>query len=190
MNDIAFHGTLDPASFAGAVRRTKAMRRLTIGVSIVLAVGIAASIAGDWRSWAPAIVLCVFVLVGLFRATGTQARKQLAANKTLQGPIRGVARESGIEINGDYTTANYPWSVLHRHEVAGDVMLLYVSPRIAHILPRSFFGSDAEWDAFRTVVAANVPAKVKQRSLVKTIAIWIVIIVLVFLLWSLFEAGR
>ena len=38
MNDIAFHGTLEEETYAGAVRGTKAMRKLMIGCSIAIAV--------------------------------------------------------------------------------------------------------------------------------------------------------
>lgn len=193
MTDIAFHGTLDDTTYVGAIRGTKATRKVMIGLSLVLAALIAAAaIRGEWRTWGPAIAFCAIWLLLIWRSTGAQARRQLAANKTLQGAVRGVARESGIEIVGDYTTANYPWSVLYRHELAGDVMLLYLSPTIAHILPRSFFGSDADWEAFRALVTANVPAKVRPTgmSTVKTAVLWMVIVVAVFLLWSLFGAAH
>jgi hypothetical protein len=187
MNDIAFHGTLDQETYAGAVRGTKSMRKAMIVLSIILIAFILQSaIFGSWRTWGPAILLCAMWLLLLWLASGTQVGKHLAANKTLQGPIRGVARESGIEIVTDYTTANYPWHVLHHHELAGDTMLLYLSPAIAHFLPRTFFGSDAEWDAFRALVAGNVPAKVRQggNTVVKTAILWMIIVIAVFLLWS------
>ena len=193
MSDIAFHGRMDEATYASAVGRAAPNRRAAlwvISVAVVLiAYGVGAPLLGrsSWSATAPILFFAVLWVALLLRQMRVRPRSELAGNKALSGPIRGVAREDGIEVVTDYTTGNYPWSALHHYQLAGEAMLLYISPSAAHILPRSFFGSQTDWDAFVARVQANVPPTKRGSGVARVILLWILIIVGVFLYRVIFH---
>lgn len=188
--DIVFHGTLDEETYTRAVRAQKTLRRMLIGLGAIALISIFGVVVVPLQQGAAfspymlAPLIWIAAMVWLWRATVSAARKQLAENKLLQGPIRGVAREDRIEITTDYTSAALPWETLHHYELVPDAVLLFTSPGVAHILPRSFFGSGEDWDLFVSRLAEKVikTPRPKGNSIVRTLIIWIAIIVVIFLL--------
>ena len=195
MTEIAYHGMIDEATYTRAARNVRAMRKILglVGSLLLLSI-IVALVPLAHGSFDPATIGPVlffgFMLLFLFWSARRAAKNQLATNKVLQGPIRGVITEETVQIISDYSTANLPWSVFHFADVRPDLVLLYASISHAHIFPRSFFGSDSEWSTFCGWVATKVPKKPKGSSTFRTVILWAIIVVAVFLLKALFETGR
>jgi hypothetical protein len=104
----------------------------------------------------PFVVIAV-VVAWLWYAPRITAQRAVATSKLLQSPVRGIADDKGLKLTTENGSADLPWAVFHRARVGSDVVMLYQSAYIYNMFPRSWFGSDAEWAAFKQMAATKAP---------------------------------
>ena len=73
----------------------------------------------------------------------------------LHEPTSGHLSEAGIKWKTTSTDSTLTWDKITRRHTTDDLILLYTSARQALILPRSYFKSDGEWDAAKTLAARS-----------------------------------
>jgi len=79
--------------------------------------------------------------------------------KKYTGSYTGSADADWIKTHHSLINMELRWAVF-KHVYANDkVLILCVSPMISRFIPRSFFASDADWNAFVELVKAKVPAR-------------------------------
>lgn len=100
----------------------------------------------------------------------------------------GSADESHFVIKSAYGTSDIPWEKFHRAFIAPDMVLLYVSSQQFFSIPRGFFATDAAWNELSALVGRRVPLRRRGPMVLRTVLLWLAIIVCVFLLWSVASA--
>lgn len=149
-----------------AIRPTRG-RLITITIFVTLflwgAIGVPLMDGGGLADLWPALrilgvmLLVVLLFAYLFFVWGP--KKQLAGDKTLQGPMTGVVREEGLYFETPFSKADLPWSVFTKTKIGKDVILLYHSTvgGQCNLLPRELFASDQDWDTVVEQVRRNTP---------------------------------
>jgi hypothetical protein len=84
-----------------------------------------------------------------------------AARRPFRGPaagpsLRGVISGEGISSNASSPPEIDKWDSFLRAHVREDLVVLLGSDGLATILPRSFFATEDDWNAFREFVEFNV----------------------------------
>lgn len=182
---IRFEGTLTPELYRRAVTRQMAPIRLTAVMWIAAAVFVLLSAKLDRPlSWA---VPVAFIVAGVWilMTPRISARRAFATDRLVSERMTGEADEEGVRIESAHGRADLPWASMHKVVITADLVLLYQSAVLARILPREFFADDEAWQSFRRLAAAAVPP-VRSRRPLAMFALWIAIIVVVFLLRAFF----
>lgn len=94
------------------------------------------------------------ILVPLWQHT--MVPRRLPADKDVLMRSGTIGAE-GLYFETDRSKVRLSWEAFTAHHSLPDLVLLYVRPSAAHLFPRTFFASDADWQAFRQLVEANVP---------------------------------
>ena len=114
----------------------------------------------------------------------------LRRSAILRDPYRGLANSQYFVTESSNGRSQIVWPKFFRALLAKEVALLYTSPAQFIAISRSFFPSEAEWQQFKQLVAANVPLRKPGRSRVIRLVVTIVIVVAVFLAWSLLQTAE
>lgn len=123
-------------------------------------------------------VLYLFLLlfgITVFVLRPLLARRQIRTNKLLHDPRSGTADENGLTSSTSHGTVTIAWSDYHRASIAPDFVLLYLSTAMYHLVPRSFFDTDAAWSEFCALVRAHV--RLRRRNPPWVIAFWCLILI-------------
>lgn len=135
------------------------------------------------------IVIGVVVLVLVYRRS---MRKKWASNRLAQAAMSGEAGEEALRLETEYSKARMPWNVFLKRRMTPELVVIYGAQNLFFLFPRSFFSSDRDWEEFRALVAAKVAAADKGRMnpFIKTALLWMIIVILVFILWNLFQSPQ
>jgi YcxB-like protein len=166
MTEVAFAGQLTEADY-GCLNALVA-RKVILAWSAALALVVVVQLwQWGWRgvsenpTWA-AIVFGPLILVmpfSLFLRRFTW-RRHWRANKVLQKPIRGAVSEEGItwDVEGVAST-RFTWDLLLKYREGPSILLIYQGlNQVFYFFPH-YFADDAQWQAFRTIVAGKLPRK-------------------------------
>jgi hypothetical protein len=133
------------------------------------------------EGWLVGIILTAFGALLLVMPWFWAAR-QLETNALLRAAQTGSADESHIVIESEFGRTDLPWSAFHRMTVSRDVVRLYQANVAFNIISRSFFATDADWDAFCALVRAQPkPKRVTTPTTLIAAAVWLGIIIVVFI---------
>ena len=187
---MKFRGTITPEIYRRAFSAQGSGLRFVAIVLIVAGVlNVFSAIRREEDPARAAILPAALITAGIMflllpRIT---ARKLLSTNKMLQDEIQGEATAEHLLIQTAHGTSDLPWNMLHQSLVKPDIVLVYLSAYQYYVFPRSFFASDEEFREFQELVRRNVAPR--KSKLLRVIILWVVIIILVFLLWSLFRTN-
>ena len=166
------HGTLDRSDltrfqYFHTLRRTWPVAVFVALILIlVLPLGALAMIANpdsDWRpvltNALPFVLLLVFWLFLLGGMPFRNARKALTTQGYLREPITYTFTDETISGTGPSIRWSIAWNVMKRIRETRSLFLLYHAPNVAVILPKRFFQSSSEMDAWRQFVATYLDSK-------------------------------
>ncbi|MBV8545879.1 MAG: YcxB family protein [Acidobacteria bacterium] len=184
---IRFEGTLTPAIYR---------RGLAVSGGSMPLVGLALTVAGVINlcfadltapvSWAMPSFLLIFGVTLLFMPRMTVTRA-FATDKLLSEPITGEADEQGVRMEIAHGRSDLPWAMMHKVVVTPTLVIIYQSAQLLRIVPREFFADEESWEAFRRLAAAAPSVAKPPRGPIRVVLLWIVIIVAVFVVWTLFK---
>jgi|GEM_PF-6620471 len=149
---ISFSGTLDVKTYAKAVRKMSKTPMYVGGPLLMVAVAVGAARPDLWLF---SLIVGLFG-VSMFFAPGRAARRIFATSAMIGAPHRYTADDDRLTIDTPYSSSNFPWRVFYTYRLDDDVILLYLSAAQSLVLPRNFFASGDEWEAFRTLLRAHV----------------------------------
>jgi hypothetical protein len=113
------------------------------------------------------------------------ARTRSEEPQGIPGPISGEADEAGVHIVTVQSDARLAWPAFVQYQVGRDALLLYTSNLVANPFVHSQFASDADWQAFVSLVqahvieASKVPAAVGVRKWWAWGFVWLLVLVAV-----------
>lgn len=102
------------------------------------------------------------------------ARRQFRTSKLLSAPVTGSATDQSLSMSTSSSTGEITWDSFHQALVSKDVILLYQSANVFHILPREFFQSEAQWQELQAFVRAKV--KPHKNRFLYILAAWIALV--------------
>ena len=190
---VHFSGKLTEEQFAAALKMMLGQQphgRSMLAAAIFFS-AFAILAGATLGSTAGIIVLVVFVLpaaAAWWKQSPTRFRRLFAKNEALQHFVQGSYDEREFV----YGVNRVPWTSVRR--VQSDETLALVYAPNMFIVPRSFFANSEDWSAFLARAQSGIPAVSPGPPLVsslKSALLWVVIIIAIFLLWSLQQpAGR
>ena len=117
----------------------------------------------DWRTVftnaLPFVLLLALWLFLLGVMPYRYARKMLKAQGYLQEPITYTFTDETISGVGSSTHWSLAWNVMKRIRETKSLFLLYHAPNIAIIVPKRFFQSESEMEAWRQFVTRYLDSK-------------------------------
>jgi hypothetical protein len=158
--EIRFQGRLDQDTMAravraGAGRRFWSLAALAIAWAAVLAMLAARADDPDRIVLAAMALSAVGIVFLVRRRLGRVAEEALRAPK-FQGLRTGRADEHGIELHSPVNDSHHRWEAFTAYRVTPVAVQLSESSVSSITVARSFFASDADWEAFCHLVARRV----------------------------------
>jgi|GEM_PF-3815791 len=126
------------------------------------------------------VLLPIYVLFVPF----ITARRAMKTSKLIAEPFHGSADETHFVYETQFGRTDVPWEKLYRTRVTRDFILIYPSAQMFFLLTPRFFASGNDWAEFGRLVTANVKQMKKSSPFIKTVMLWLAIIVVVFVVWS------
>jgi hypothetical protein len=97
-------------------------------------------------------------LVGMLLALRWGAARTLRTSPAAGGDRTFTIDENGILIEGGLSNGSLTWPAIVRVVETRDLVLLFLSSRMAHVIPKDAFATPADLERFRELVAQKVPA--------------------------------
>jgi MFS family permease len=184
---IRFEGTLTPEMYRRALGVIGRRMRFFAGLWIVVGViGLFSAHLDRPVSWGWPLFLVLFGLMLLLSPRMT-VKRAFATDLFLSEPITGEADEQGIRMEQPHGRTDLPWTMIHKIVMTPNLVTIYQSASLLRILPREFFADEESWQAFRRFAAAAPSSAKPSPRLMPMFLVWIAIIVVVFLLWMLYQ---
>ncbi len=153
---VAFAGTLSLEEF-GRIQKAILPRWARWYVTVpILAIAVFCSVGPTTDPTLLLVdlgVLAIVLLAMRLTVRRVQARTWKQSVR-LVGRVHGAITPEGIEWNSERSTSRYEWARITEVRRAGDLTLAFYAPRCAFYFPRSFFDSQASWDAFNAAITA------------------------------------
>jgi hypothetical protein len=179
MIDIPFSGQLVQQQYLEAQylhqrpssRRGGAQRLIFVTIAFMLLV-VAVLNPSLLRLVLP-IIFLVLVLVGFcWLYPRVVVATTWRHHTSLRAPMSGVVTTRGITYHGSSFRGEVDWSTFVKHKESPTLVLLYQSPLVFNLFPRSFFRTDNEWRMFLAQVQEHVPATLDGEARTRRIQ-WI-----------------
>lgn len=104
-------------------------------------------------------------LVGLgFALPYLLARNTMRTSPMIKGDLRYVFDENGVETTTTASQSHMDWAGFHRAVEIKDFILLYMSSRVFHIVPKKAFPDPAQLEVFKSLLRKKIEGKVRLRS--------------------------
>jgi hypothetical protein len=198
--EIPFRGQYDVKVLRRMYRTTLTPSRSILilgslfGLSVILAT-LAPLFHGDSVRLEAVLPLIVFVLIGagiLGYRLFVLPRSVLQSSILLQSPIVGEAKEAGVRIETEHSRSEMPWEAFLKRKIGKGIVLLYLSIQVINVLPREFFATEADWQAFVDLVRRRVPERAPRERAGRSwklylVVLWLVIFVIVILFLNFFQ---
>ena len=139
-------------------------------------------------TWTPLGVLAL----GMAAVNRWGSQREFRRHALASRAIAGTLHDEGISLNTDVSESRLKWSAFTDFACLRDLILLTDSISVI-ALPRPFFATDTEFAAASEVVAKAVvrtPKPFLNWRRTFSLMTWVVLIVVVFLLWSLFQTTQ
>ena len=184
---IRFEGTITPDLYRRALAVSGRSMQLVAWVLIVAAViALSSAKLAQPVAWAMPLFMGTFGVM-LLLAPRFTVRRAFATDRLLAEPVTGEADEQGVRMETAHGRSDLPWTLMHKVVVTPNLVTIYQSAGTIRILPREFFADEESWQGFsRLAAAAPSNAKPSPRPM-RVVLVWIAIIVVVFILWTLFK---
>ena len=164
----------------------------TVGAIIGVPLAVAAIMRGDESAsvqW--------FCLGGAFLVIAAwqwwSIRQSFEKNPLINQEIRGAVNDDGLQMTTPDSETKIAWSGFGSMLATRDCLLLIRGNNEAFGVPLNFFASETDFSRACSLARTRIPGKPPARSLARRVwnlLVWIVVIVVVFLLWSLFQTTR
>jgi len=137
---------------------------LVLGTSLVMPIAAAIAIG----------LSIYFVRTGPERA----AKAALRGSSILSAPTSLAISPEGFHASSQFGTSTLPWDVFVKRKRSDDLLLLYQSDGLFHIVARRWFASEASWHETLRLVDPRVPAPPgpTRRELLYLALLWIVLL--------------
>jgi hypothetical protein len=183
---IRFEGTLTPEMYRRALGvMGRRMRFFAILWIVVGLIGLFSAHLDRPVTWGWAVFLILFGVMLLVSPT-MSVKRAFATDRFLAEPITGEADEQGIRMEQRHGRTDLPWTMIYKVVMTPNLVTIYQSASLVRILTREFFADEESWQAFRRLAAAAPSSKPARRPIYMFL-LWIAIIVVVFILWELFQ---
>jgi len=192
---VPFNGRLSKSDYLRAMRlnlrpRTSAILAYAIFLAIML-VGCAVKIAqGEAITYLPGMLMVLLFPVMYFLLPLKIANDNWNTHKLIREPYEGEASPAGVRIKSAVGEATLPWDSYFASRMTPSIVILYQSKTIVHMLPRTLFASDADWEGFRALVRAHAPGAPRGRNRTLLLVIAIVAIAVILIAVRVFTAPR
>jgi hypothetical protein len=136
-----------------------------IPIALVLAEGYDLRTARHFIDWQFAAGMTLFLLAVI--AVTVPLKYWLAKRRGLFEPTTFVAGDDGLEISSSRITSKVSWKAVSKIETAHGRTFLFLAPRLAFIIPRRAFASEAEFADWTEAVrraGANAAAGTMPRA--------------------------
>ena len=116
--------------------------------------------------------------------------QQFKSNKKLTIPFNITPSLEGIEMTADYGNSLTRWKAYVQFVENKELFLLYPQPALFLVYPKRFF-SPEQLEEFGRLVRTNVLPKKRSLNTIRTLVIWIVIIISIWVLYQVLQSqGR
>ena len=172
--EINFAGSLNPDELAFIFRQASPVKKwFIIGWAAVVILLTTAILAGGIRSgfnqdWfgANSYLLPIYFGVlyfGLFfyLSPSLSARRAFKQNPHFAEPLAGTAGPEWIAFEAPGPRSELRWNLFKSASLFPGLVLLYQTNSTFNYFPRKFFQSEADWQAFRTLVHQKVPHRIE-----------------------------
>jgi len=105
-----------------------------------------------WAMLAVAVYLPAYFLIGF----PLRVRRTYRQRKDLQRPCKYLPSEAGLGFETEGAQGTKSWGDFVKWKEGRSVFLLYISDQMFQVVPKHFFPSADEVDAFRNLVTAKV----------------------------------
>lgn len=182
-----------------AVRKAFGMQRrwtnlgcYGVAALIMIPLCVAALVRGDQAAAAQWFILGGAALV-LALWSFFAMRRAIQKSPFLGRTVSGVLRDDGFEMHTDTSHSTNAWAGIQSLFVTPDYLLAIGPARETFGFSASFFPSRTEFESACALARAHVSGTPPGKSwgrLLWTAVLWIVVIIFVFLLWSLFQTTK
>jgi hypothetical protein len=163
---LIFAGTYTPANLRHALAiRRKALPNpnillfwLTIfAFVLILMVGL---ILNPARLWATLVFVAILLLLQIpsSRLSPFLALEEWRGAPHLHLPQQGTITDEGIEVRHQQGMSHSQWAGYAYQVITPDMILLFQGVTTFQFYPRSFFATDADWQAFTDLVQQRISA--------------------------------
>ncbi|MFN8435349.1 MAG: YcxB family protein [Anaerolineales bacterium] len=101
-------------------------------------------------------------LVNRYISIPNQAKKSFAQQKAISLPFEFELTEAGVHISNELGNSNVPWNYFTKWDENEDIIILYQSDSLIHMLPKRFFTKPQELETINSLLEANKITKVKS----------------------------
>jgi YcxB-like protein len=109
----------------------------------------------SWTFWVLVVALLYIVLFLCF-GIPFNARRMYKQRKDLQRECTFSVSEEGLHFSTEGMAGTKPWTDYLRWKEGKDVILIYMSDDLYQMMPKRFFASDADMQAFREYLSQRV----------------------------------
>jgi hypothetical protein len=147
-----------PAS-RGRILRRSMILLLVLGLLLSLAI-----VPFLLRLIVPVVLLGIFLLSASWFLPRLHVYLTWRYHRSLQAPMSGTITADGIHYKGTHFQGEVTWSMFLKYKQSPQLVLLYQSPLVFNLFPRSFFRTEHEWHAFLELVQQHVPVTVEGEA--------------------------
>lgn len=114
---------------------------------------------GGWLRWVVPAAALYFGFVGGVLLP-LKSRRAFEQRKDLQRPCSFTASDAGLLFSTEGTTSMKPWSDYLKWKEGDAVLLLYMADYAYQIIPKRFFASTVDLEAFKAIVGQKIAHRV------------------------------
>ena len=144
---------------------------LLIPIVICMVALLAVSALSDFLSYTTYLITVLrFVtvaaaLVGLsFAVPYLLARNTLRTSPAFKGDLCYVFDENGVETTTSASQSRMTWAGFHRAVETKDFVLLYMSSRVFHIVPKKAFVDESQLQNFKSLLRTKMEERVRLKG--------------------------
>ena len=139
-----------------------AVTKLPSILPIIVAVwlGFFGRYSGDygWARWAlPAMLLYLALSFGF--GIPFKSKRAYKQRKDLQRPCSFSIGSTGLYISSEGLAGTKPWTDYLKWKEGKTLFLVYLSDNLYQVIPKRFFASESDLNAFREVLSQEIPRR-------------------------------
>lgn len=143
---MPIQGSLSLSDFHAA-QRLHYWPKPWVAAFLILTVATLIVMAYVLHDWTPAIFL-VYMAAVFFIYIPLRGRRSFRQHKALAEPMTIEIRDNGISFTSTHSNGLLPWSHINKWKSNNRITLIYRTSSMYHLIPKTFFQSPADYDAF------------------------------------------